>query len=245
MIEPAEVADGLIEEIDRLLIPRVKYAWTYSDTTGGGQRRGRDRRLLFWVDLMAVMERAGQGKVGELALRDRAILGLCCGSPLRIREIAELRWESLAWHPQGEVKLFPVWATVERRGAPIELPIYARVMPPLIALRDTHQGLDRAEPAGAIFRELRDPFSGLKYRWVKSIFDSTVAGAGLRGASLLDLKAAFADQLIHAHKISEQHLTGLLGYALHDSMLDLIREHKIWRLNRAKSDNAAERGGSS
>ena len=242
MIAPPDAAKRLIEEIDALLIPRSKPTWQFSDTTGGGHPQGgRDRLLLVWVDLMAVIERASQGKAGELAFRDRTILGMCCGSSLRISEIADLRWQDLRWHPEGEHKLFPVWATTERRGGPVQLPVYFRVVPSLLALRDIQGGADGASPSGSIFRELRNPFSGLKRRRVKSIFDEAVGIAGFPGASLLELKAAFADHLIHKEKISEEHLTRLLGYARHESTLDLLREHKIWRLNQERIRIAAER----
>ena len=88
MVQPEKEAARRIQAIEGRLLPRRTRGWHQAERIGGGHRygAGRDRRLLFAVDLVAICSKAAAGKRGEAALRDEALVRLCCWSGLRFSE---------------------------------------------------------------------------------------------------------------------------------------------------------------
>ncbi len=191
------------------LLPRTPKGWYQRDRIpGGGKSRGlRDRRLLFFVDLLAIVEKAALRKSGEHALRDRTLLAFLCGSGLRIGEVRKLGWEGLQWEQGPEGKIFPIWAPVQRRGLDLLLPVHRIAWAPLLSLYKLYERSAGQTPHGPIFRSLQAPFLGLGEREVKYIVDGVLTTAGFRRVPLEDLRAAFADHLLNTQPVDELQLT--------------------------------------
>jgi integrase len=242
-IDQAE-AECRIDEIGRLLLPRVERRWYLSDRVPGGHTtptEGR-RQLLFAVDLLAIREAAGRRKAGDHGVRDRALAGLCCWSGLRWEEIVSLSWEEITWERHPEGKLFPVAVSCSRRGEQLELPVHANAAPDLAELyRRTRRSLDRV-PEGPVFRQLRFPGDRLSVREAQDILTRAGVEAGCGRVSLVDLRAAFAFHLMTTHDVTILELTTILGYGKHKQSRTLVRHHQAWKLNQ--SVDAAEFGGS-
>ena len=239
-VDPA-TATARIAAIDRLLLPRRTMGWFQVERVPGGQHLHTEghRVLLFAVDLLKLRESAA-GSDGQ-GLRDRALVGLCCGSGLRWAEIVSLRWEQLTWDGVPSGKLFPLAVSCNRREKELSLPVHVNAVADLAELYRRVERSVQGRPQGPVFCESHYPHLQLGVREGQKILARALRRAGLPSAGLQDLKAAFADHLSATHGITDLELTEILGYGEHKHVRQLLRHHKAVRLN-AQVD-AAEGGG--
>jgi len=236
---PWAEAERRMAAIEEHLIPRRTRDWHQAERVPGGRPVNTKRAplLLFFDDLLAVSAAARQGKQGERAQRDGTLVDLVCFSPLRSREIVELRWEQLLWQTPGDDVLFGAWARCARRDVELLLPIHRRASDALAVLYAlTRRVMDR-EPKGPVFRSMRHPYLPLDYRDVKAIIDRALEIARLSGTTRRDLLAAYAYHLKTAHGFTDPDLRETLGYGEVKHVRFLLQAHESWELNR-KADAA-------
>jgi len=233
-VQPPAEAERRITEIEALLRSRKTNGWYQPERVPGGfhARSEGNRNLLFWMDLLAIRERAGQNKHGQQLLRDRTIAGLCIGSPLRWRELISLQWNQIQFEQRPEGKLFSAWIQTSRRGKDLLLPVHYATAANLADLHRLFRRSQDREPEGFVIRQLRTPYDQLSTREAQDILAQAAAASDNQGATLTDLKAALADHLISTHGFNELELTTLFGYGEHKHIRKLLRHHKAWRLNR-------------
>jgi integrase len=241
MVRPEEEAATRLRAIEDRLLPRQTRGWHQVERVGGGHRfAGRDRRLLFAVDLVAICSRAAEDMQGEAAVRAEALVSLCCWSGLRLGEMHFLEWAHLEWEQKPEGKLFPLWVRCRRRSLELHLPVHARGAAALRKLYSLAQRSSDRMPQGPVFRTLRRPYRRLSMRKEREILDEALEQAGFAGASALDLRAALADHLNTYHEVTRLELTEILGYGEHKHVRHLLEGHRSWRLNQ-KVDAAEAR----
>lgn len=237
---PEEEAAHQREAIDSHLIPRPTRSWHQAERVGGGSsgRLGRAPRLLFAEDLMAVAEKAREGKRGEHAQRDLALVSMFCWSPLRSKEIERLQWEQVSWHEPQDDAPFTAWVRLRRNDFELQLPVHRRAVDPLAVLYAiTKRVMDR-RPEGPVFRSLRHPYGPLSYREIKEICDDALSRVGLT-ATRHDLLAAFAYFLMKTYDYTIPDLKEALGYSEVKHVRMLLETHHGWELNQ----KADKRGG--
>lgn len=247
MVRPEEETDKRLRAIEDRLLPRQTRGWHQVERVGGGHRygAGRDSRLLFAVDLVAICSKAAAGRRGEAALRDEALVRLCCWSGLRFSEIAFLRWQQLEWEQEPDGKLFPVWVRCRRRKLELRLPVHFNALPILRRLYALAQQSTDRTPQGSVFRTLRQPYRRLSLREAREILERALERADFAGASILDLRAAFADHLNTKYGVTRLELTEILGYGEHKHVRHLLEGHHSWYLNQKADAADAQRGHSS
>ena len=226
-------AERQIAAIEERLIPRRTRDWSEAGRMVGGRRDAKSRpaRLLFAEDLLAIVERAREGKEGEHAQRDGALVSLFCWSSLRTGEILTLRWEGLQWEEVGDDHPFTLWVRCWRRGAYRSLPVHRRGAEPLGLLYAIRKRTMDLQPEGRVFRSLRRPYGPLSDREMKVILEEALCKAGLQ-ASRRDLLAAYAYHLKTAHGYTVLDLREILGYRDPNEVRLLLQTHEAWELNR-------------
>jgi len=228
----ATAAGRCLQAIETRLIPRQVKGWYQKERVGGGHNTKTETvRLLFAPDLLAITEKAKEGKSGERVQRDLCLMALYCWSSLRVEEIVHLCWEQLLWEDLNPNATFGAWVRCSRYGTELTLPVHHRAAQPLAVLYAVTKRIMDRQPTGPVFRALRSPYEPLSYRSVKEIFDETVAKAGLQ-TTRRDLLAAYAHHLMKSHDYTILDLTKILGYADSHTVRLLLQTHLAWELNR-------------
>jgi len=230
---PGREGERRMAAIEARLIPRPTKHWYEAERVAGGWTRaaGQPRRLLFFEDLLRLVEKAREGKQGERAQRDGTLIALLCSSPLRWGEIVNLRWEQLRWHePRGDAA-FGAWVRCRRRDTELLLPVHRRASDPLAVLYAVSERIMDRQPEGSVFRALRYPYLPLSYRDAKKIFDETLSRAELK-ATRQDLLAAYAYCLKTSYGYTIPDLREALGYSEVKHARLLLQTHDAWELNR-------------
>jgi integrase len=226
-------AERRIAAIEERLIPRRTRDWDEAERVAGGHLDSAKRpsRLLFAEDLLAIVERAREGKEGEHAQRDAALVSLFCWSSLRSGEIPTLCWEDIRWEEARDDCPFTAWARCWRRGAYRWLPIHRRAADPLALLHAVRKRTMDRQPEGRIYRSLHRPYWPLSDREVYVILNEALSKAGLQ-ASRRDLLAAYAYCLKTTHGYTVLDLREILGFGEPKVVRSLLRTHEAWRLNQ-------------
>jgi integrase len=227
-----DAAEGRLEAIEALLIPRQINGWYQKERVGGGHStREEGVRLLFAEDLLALTEKAKEGKSGERVQRDLCLVALYCWSSLRVEEIVTLCWEHLSWEDDRPDATFGAWVRCSRGDTELTLPIHRRAAQPLAVLYALTKRIMDRQPTGRVFRALRSPYEPLSYRSVKEIYDEALTKTGLQ-ANRRDLLAAYAHHLMTLQGYSIVDLAKILGYNDPHSVRQLLKTHLAWQLNR-------------
>jgi integrase len=233
MVGSRSEAEHRIAAIEERLIPRRTRDWDEAERVVGGHpdATSRPSRLLFAEDLLAIAERAREGKEGEHAQRDGALVSLFCWSSLRTGEILALRWEDIQWEEARDDSPFIAWARCWRRDAYRWLPVYRRAADALALLYAVRKRTTDRQPNGRVFRSLRRPYRPLSAREIYVILNEALSRAGLQ-ASRRDLLAAYAYYLKTTHGYTVLDLREILGFGEPKHVRFLLQTHDAWELNQ-------------
>jgi len=234
-------AEGRIAAIEERLVPRRTRDWDEAERVAGGHLESarRPSQLLFAEDLLAIVERAREGKEGEHAQRDGAMVSLFCWSSLRTGEILALCWEDVRWEEAPDDSPFTAWSRCRRRGAERWLPVHRRAADALALLHAVWKRTTDRKPEGRVFRSLHRPYWPLSDREIYVILNEALSRAALQ-ASRRDLLAAYAYYLKTTHGYTVLDLREILGFGEPKHVRFLLRTHDAWELNR-KADALEKR----
>jgi len=226
-------AERRIAAIEEELVPRRTRDWDEAERMAGGRldTPRRPSRLLFAEDLLAIVERARDGKEGEHTQRDGALVSLFCWSSLRTGEILALCWEDIRWEEARDDFPFAAWARCWRRGACRWLPVHRRAADALALLYAVRKRTTDRQPEGRIFRCLRRPNAPLSYSEIYVILNEALSRAGLQ-TSRRDLLAAYAYYLKTTYGYTVLDLREILWYREPKEVRYLLQTHEAWELNR-------------